>query len=420
MASTQMDSSRLGDFPEVILPAAHRVESVDNCQYFRRAELDAGKKEARHMDRKLSRVVVGLDSLASLVMIGFLSAILCPLRGFSQAAGAGSENPKNLPGYAPKPSAPPQLPKPVTDPQVKAVLDQMAAAGVLHPTTLEQWRKAYLFYAKFAGAPEKVFHVEDRAIPGPGGNIPIRLYVPRDGTGLPVWVFFHGGGFVTGSLDTHDVPLRAVANRCDCLVVSVAYRLAPENHYPAATNDAYAATKWVADHAAEIGGDAGRIAVGGDGAGGNLASVVALMAHDQAGPHLIYQVLIYPTLDLTMLSPSRIVANDPVFTTDAMLATTSTYVPVNTDLELPYLSPVDAKSFQGLPAALIITDEDDPVRDEAERYASELKSAGIHVDLSRYPNMIHGFFLMAGALDAGKQSIDQVGAALKQAFKNAN
>ena len=144
------------------------------------------------------------------------------------------------------------------------------------------------------------------------------------------------------------------------------------------------------------------------------------MAHDQAGPHLVYQVLIYPTLDLTMLSPSRILADDPVFTTDAMLATTSNYVPVNTDLELPYLSPVDAKSFQGLPAALIITDEDDPVRDEAERYASELKSAGVHVDLSRYPNVIHGFFLMAGALDAGKNSIDQVGAALKQGFKGAN
>jgi len=173
----------------------------------------------------------------------------------------------------------------------------------------------------------------------------------------------------------------------------------------------------VADHATEIGGDPRRIAVGGDGAGGNLAAVVTLMAHDHAGPHLAYQVLIYPTLDLMTLTASWVVSNDPVFSKDAMLAASSTYVPVNTDLELPYLSPVSAKSFQGLPPALVITDEDDPVRDEAEQYATELKSAGVSVEVSRYPNMIHGFFLMAGSIDAGKKSIDQIGAALKQALK---
>ena len=373
------------------------------------------------MRRELFRVAIRLDLLVLLLIFGTVSAIFCPFSGFSQVAGPGSENPENLPGYSKKPSGPPRLPpKESTDPQVKAVLDQMVAAGVLHPKTLEQWRQAYLFYAKLAGTPEKVFRVENRAVPGPTGSIPIRLYSPHAAGDLPVWIFFHGGGFVTGSVDTHDTPLRAVANRCDCLVVSVAYRLAPENPYPAATNDAYAATKWVADHAAEIGGDPRRIAVGGDGAGGNLAAVVTLMAHDQGGPRLVYQVLIYPILNFVTGTRSWILDNDPIFTTDAMLATSSTYVTINTDLDLPYLSPVEAKSFQGLPAALIITDEDDPVRDEAERYADELKGAGVPVEMSRYPKMIHGFFLMAGALDAGKKSIDQIAAALKQVFKGAN
>ena len=371
------------------------------------------------MFRKLSRHPISLDSLALFLIIGIASTIFCPLTGFSQAAGPSSQNPQNTPGHSVTPSGRPRLPKEPTDPQVKAVLDQMAAAGVLHPETLEQWRQAYLFYTKFEGTPEKVFHVEDRAIPGPAGTIPVRLYSPRAGGGLPVWKFFHGGGFVTGSLDTHETPLRAVANRCDCLVASVAYRLAPENPYPAATNDAYAATKWVADHAAEIGGDPRRIAVGGDGAGGNLAAVVTLMAHDQGSPHLVYQVLIYPILNFVD-TRSRILSNDPIFTTDAILATSSTYVPLTINLAIPYISPVNAKSFEGLPPAFIIIDQDDPVRDEAGMYARSLRIAGIHVKVSRYPNMIHGFFLMAGALDAGKQSIDQIAAALKQVFNGAN
>jgi len=190
------------------------------------------------MRARVSCFAISLDSLALLLVFGIATTILCSLSGFSQVAGPGSQNPEVQPGYSRKPSSPPRLPKESNDPQVKAVLDQMAAAGVLHPTTLEQWRQAYLFYAKFAGTPETVFHVENRAIPGPAGDIPIRLYSPRTGGGLPVWIFFHGGGFVTGSLDTHDTPLRAVANRCDCLVVSVAYRLAPEHPYPAAPDDA--------------------------------------------------------------------------------------------------------------------------------------------------------------------------------------
>jgi acetyl esterase len=239
-------------------------------------------------------VLIGVTSIF-LVLLG----LLVPLVGFSQApTGPAQAVPDSAPyGHPLKPAPVPPggPPKESTDPQVKAVLDQMAAAGLLDPKTLEQARKSFLFYSKFAGPPEPVFHVEDRKIPGPAADLPIRVYVPRAGGGLPVLVFFHGGGFVEGSLETHDPPLRAIVNRCECLVVSVAYRLAPESPYPAATDDAYAATKWVTEHAEEIGGDRRRIAVGGDGAGGNLAAVVTMMARDRGTPHLIYQVLIYPS-----------------------------------------------------------------------------------------------------------------------------
>lgn len=304
------------------------------------------------------------------------------------------------------------------DPQVKAVLDKMAAAGVLHLTTVDQVKKGYLFYATLSGKPEHVFRVEDRAIPGPAGNIPIRLYVPNEGPGLPIFVFFHGGGFVAGSLDTHDIPLRAIANRCGCIVVSVAYRLAPKDPFPAAPNDAYAATKWVSEHGADIGGDGRLIAVGGDGAGGNLAAVVTLMARDQGEPRLTYQVLIYPTLNAIMQA-SVYLSKDPVLTPDARTAILAAYVPLTKNLQDPYISPVSAKSHKNLPPAFMITDEDDPARDEGDSYAKELAADGVPVKISRYPNMIHGFFMMAGELDAGKKSIEEISEALKSTFGDA-
>jgi acetyl esterase len=313
--------------------------------------------------------------------------------------------------------------KPV-DPQLSVVLDKMAAAGIVHPRTVDEVRKAYPFYSKLSGNPQHIFRVEDRLIPGPAGKIPVRLYTPHEGRGLPLLVFFHGGGFVAGSLDTHDTALRTVANRCGCIVVSVAYRLAPENPYPAAPDDAYAATKWVADHAAEIGGDAQREAVAGDDAGGNLAAVVALMARDRGEPHLVYQVLIYPLLDAVMRT-SWYLSNDPILTPDAEVAILVAYVPVTRnlghpfDLNDPYISPIYAKSLKNLPRTLVVTDEDDPARDEGDAYASRLAQDGVQVRVSRYSSMIHGFFLMAGALDAGEKCLDEIGVALTQAFESA-
>ncbi len=303
----------------------------------------------------------------------------------------------------------------VTDPKLKSVLDKMAAQGILHPTTVEDVRKTYRFYPTVSGKPEHVFGVMDRSIPGPAGSLAIRTYTPHAGSNFPILIFFHGGAFVAGSLDTHDTALRSIANRCECIVVSVAYRLAPENPYPAAINDAYAATKWVAEHAAEFGGDSRRIAVGGDGAGGNLAAVVTLMARDRNGPSLIYQVLIYPSLDAITLT-SRYTSRDPVVTPDGRTAVLAAYVPLTQDLGDPYISPVFAKSFKNLPPALVITDADDPARDEGEIYAKKLRSDGVAVRISPYPDMVHGFFLMAGELDAAKKAIDEISDGLKHAF----
>ncbi len=269
----------------------------------------------------------------------------------------------------PPPVPPGGPPKESTDPQVKAVLAQMAAAGLLHPATLEQARKSFLFYAKFAGAPEPIFHVEDRKVPGPAGDIPIRVYAPRSGGDLPVLVFFHGGGFVHGGL--YCARLDACMSDCNRMrlprPVSAGLSVsAPENPYPAAPDDAYAATKWVAEHAHEIGGDPRRIAVGGDGAGGNLAAVVTIMSRDRGGPHLMYQVLIYPSLDPSMLTYSWIASHDPIATDQAELAQWSVYIPVNTDPAQPYISPING-NLHNLPAAFMIVGENDPARDEDER-----------------------------------------------------
>jgi acetyl esterase len=308
------------------------------------------------------------------------------------------------------------------DPQVKAILDKMAAAGVARPTTVADVRKAYLFYPRLSGTPEQVFRVENRQIPGPAGNIFVRVYTPTVTSGLPILVFFHGGGFVAGSLDSHDTPLRSVANRCECIVVSVAYRLAPEHQYPAAPEDAYAATKWVAEHGAEIGGDPHRIAVGGDGAGGNLAAVVTLMARARGTPRLVFQVLIYPSLDFSTVRPSWWEESDaPTVSKEAKRDIFGVYLPITANLSDPFIAPVRANNLKDLPSALLITYEgDNPMRFEGEEYVNHLRRDGVSVNVSTYPKVLHGFFLMAGDLDGAKKCIDEVASALRTAFSSTS
>jgi len=305
-----------------------------------------------------------------------------------------------------------------TDPQVAAIHAKMLAAGIGPPATIEDVRKAYAFYPTLSGNPEHVFRIENRDIPGPKGNLAIRVYTPTASSALPIVVFFHGGGFVAGDLDAYDKALRSLTNRCECIVTSVGYRLAPKNKYPAATEDAYAAAKWVAGHAAEIGGDSRRIAVGGDGAGGNLAAVVTLMARDRRTPHLAFQVLIYPMLDASTMRPSWFTETDaPTVTRNSKHSVLSAYLPIAVNLGDPYISPIRANSLANLPPALIIVyGGEDPMRGEGEDYAHRLTQDGVTAKTSVYPQAIHGFFLMAGELDAGRKCIDETGSALKRAF----
>ena len=294
----------------------------------------------------------------------------------------------------------------------------MTAAGIGPPATVADVRKAYLFYPKLSGAPEHVFRVENRDIPAPAGNLTVRVYTPSSRTALPVLVFFHGGGFVAGSLDSHDTALRSVTNQCECIVVSVGYRLAPKNKYPAATQDAYAATNWVAEHASDIGGDPSRLAVGGDGAGGNLAAVVTLMARERGKPHLIFQVLVYPTLDASTMRPSWFTDTDaPTVTRQSKHSMLTAYLPIAVSLGDPYISPIRANNLRMLPPALVIVyGGDDPTRAEGEDYAHRLINDGVPAKVSVYPEAIHGFFLMAGDLDAGKKCIDEMAGTLKDVF----
>lgn len=306
------------------------------------------------------------------------------------------------------------------DPVAEGFLAQMAAAGgpPLQEMSPEFARQAFSVFNQLGGTPEEVAKVENQTIPGPAGDIPVRIYTPEGEAPFPALVLFHGGGWVIGDLDVVDVPCRALANRAGCVVVSVDYRLAPEHPFPAAVDDCYAATKWVADNGASIGVDPTRIAVGGDSAGGNLAAVVSQMARDKGGPALVYQVLIYPVTDATISTPSyEENADGYLLTKEGMIWFYSHYMKADTDRKDPLLSPLHAEDLKGLPPALVLTAEFDPLRDEGEAYVSKLKDAGVAVQHSRYDGMIHGFFWMGGVVSQYQQAITEISSALKTAFK---
>jgi acetyl esterase len=298
------------------------------------------------MGARISKALGISTFLSWSVALILLLTVSRPGRGSEARVERRTSNPPKTQNQT-LPESGPQAP----DPQVKTVLDKMAAAGITRPSSVADVRRAYLFYPKLSGTPEHVFHIEDRQIPGPLSNITVRLYTPNPTSGLPILVFFHGGGFVAGNLDAYDNPLRSVTNRCECIVVSVAYRLSPENKYPAAPEDAYAATKWVAEHADSIGGDPSRIAVGGDGAGGNLAAVVTLMARDRGTPSLAFQILIYPSLDFSTMRPSWWAETDaPTVSREAKRQISIAYLPITANLSDPFIAPIHAKDLKNLPA----------------------------------------------------------------------
>ena len=304
-------------------------------------------------------------------------------------------------------------------PQCKAFIDMLASAGgkPLEQLPVEEARLASVGLSNFGGPEEPVAEVQNRTVPGPAGPIAVRVYRPIAKETLPALIYFHGGGFVICSLDTHDRECRSLANTSGCAVISVDYRLAPESKYPAAVEDAYAATQYVAEHAAEFGIDPQRIAVGGDSAGGNLATVVATLARDRGGPLLRFQLLIYPLVDFADNSPSmQQYAQDYFLTRESMDWFTDCYLSNRaTGLE-PTASPMNATDVRGLPPAMILTAEYDPLRDQGEAYARKLQSAGVAVELKRYDGMIHAFFSFSGVIETAKVALADGAAALRRAL----
>jgi len=305
------------------------------------------------------------------------------------------------------------------DPEARMLLDQMQGTiRPFHELSVAEARAAILDLATAAGEPETVAKVENRTVPGPRGEIPVRIYTPEGRAPFPVLVYFHGGGWVIGNLDTHDPLCRHLANAAGCVVVSVDYRLAPEHPYPAAAEDAYAATRWTAANAVALGTDAARLAVGGDSAGGNLAAVVALMARDRGGPPLVFQLLVYPVTDTPASDhPSyRENADGYFLTRDMMHWFWSHYCGRDVDVADAYLCPLRARDLGRVAPALVITAEFDPLRDEGEAYAGRLREAGVPVRLRRYPGMIHGFFGMGALLTKAREATRDAADALRAAF----
>ena len=302
------------------------------------------------------------------------------------------------------------------DPQAKALLDAMPPMPDSSSLDLALVR-AGMEQGPFAGDPEPVAKVENRTIPGPAGEIPVRVYTPAGSRPFPGLVFFHGGGFVMCSLDSHDGQCRSLANAAGCVVVSVDYRLAPEHPYPAAPEDCYAATLWVARNGSELGIDTARLAIGGDSAGGNLTAVTALRARDRGGPRLRFQLLVYPVTDFAFETPSYRENGEGFFLTEGMMRWFwGHYLDAPDRGAEPYASPLRAADLSGLPPGLCITAEYDPLRDEGEAYAVRLREAGVDVRTSRYDGMFHGFFGMGAQVDKARVAIAEAGAALRAAL----
>lgn len=303
------------------------------------------------------------------------------------------------------------------NPQAKVLLDQMAAMGMppIHEQEPEAVREANRLPPAVPGA--TMAHVEDRSIPGPEGEIPVRIYRPTEASDHSLLVWYHGGGWVIGDLEGADVTCRELAARSGSVVVSVDYRLAPEHRYPAAHEDCYAATVWAAGNAAELGADAGKLAVGGDSAGGNLAAVVSLRARDERGPTIRFQLLVYPVTDHNYETASyNDNAEGYLLTRDGMEWFWNHYLGPDGDGSHPHASPLRADDLSGLPPAHVITAEYDPLRDEGEAYAERLRGAGVAVTQTRYAGQIHAFYGMHGVLDdatnAAQESAEKLKAAL--------
>jgi acetyl esterase len=299
---------------------------------------------------------------------------------------------------------------PPVDPHIAPLLELLATVPPMHAGSPDEAREAFRKLSVGGRQPEHVVpvgSVEEIVIPGPTGDIGARVYRPEGEGPSPTVVLFHGGGWVVGDLDTHDNMARSICRDCTAVVVSVDYRLAPEAPFPAAVEDALAATRWAASRLAELGGS-DRLAVAGDSAGGNLATVVAQQLRDQGGPALVGQFLVYPATDMTGDYASRRENGEGYFLDLPTMGWFTQHYAADTGLHTdPRLSPLRHTDLAGLPPAVVVTAEYDPLRDEGEAYAAALAEAGVPVEVRRFDQMVHGFIDMGGFSPGAQAAVDQ-------------
>jgi acetyl esterase len=305
------------------------------------------------------------------------------------------------------------------DPDTQAVLDMIRLAGrpPFETLTPDEARQAYAASRRLLQPqPEDVAESRDTTVPGPLGPIGVRFYRPA-GTAasdvLPALIWYHGGGWLLGDLDSHDVPCRRFANAAHCRVIAVDYRMAPEHVFPAAVDDCAAVTKYVFDNVAALGVDASKVAVGGDSAGGNLAAVMALMSRDGTLPPLAFQLLIYPATDMTMTTVSSTTIGPGVPLTSATMKWFIDYYAKGHETDWR-ASPIRVASVTGTAPALVLTCTHDPLRDEGIDYAKRLEREGVRVVHLHYSDQIHGFMSMGRLIRAADQAIDVMARVLKQ------
>ena len=316
---------------------------------------------------------------------------------------------------------------PKADPAMQKVLDALATLGGKpietltpaearrQPTPADAVKKLMTQEGK-STAPDPSVTVKHMNIPGPLGEIPIHIFTPAGAGPFPVMVYFHGGGFVIADTKTYEASPRALAKGANAIMVAVDYRLAPEHKFPAAPNDAYAAYLWVLQHAKEFNGDPTRVAVGGESAGGNLATVVSMMARDKKAAMPVHQLLVYPVVDNNFETASYKANANAKPLSKAMMAWFFKHYATPADASNPYALPMKAASLKGLPPATVITAEIDPLRSEGQAYAQRFKNDGVAVALQDYPGVTHEFFGMAAVLPQAKKAQDFAINGLKAAF----
>jgi acetyl esterase len=287
-------------------------------------------------------------------------------------------------------------------PQVRKVLDELAALGgkAADEGTVAEARLGSFCWLLFNGVGEPVAKVVDRFIPGPTADLPIRIYTPEGKGPFPALIYFHGSGFVVCNIDFADPANRELANRSGCVIVAVNYQKAPEHKFPVGLDDCYSTARWAIENAALLNIDPGKVGVGGDSAGGNLAAACCLRARDEGGPKFAFQMLIYPATDMGAEYPSQKEnAEGYGLTAKEIDWFRMQYLNSPEELDNPHVSPIRASDHSGLPPAIVATAEFDPIRDDGEAYADKLAKAGVPTMKRRYDGMIHGFYWMGGYVD---------------------